>query len=214
MDGTLIDRRLKILRADPRLIVEMLNGLPSQSIGLPTEALGLPEGTQVVEVDRCFWTRSLKLVLRHPSFPEVPEGQELPMIAQYVPLTVFKRRPVADTHCEETPSLIEFAALQLSADISAHEMKTLKETLRLPENAFFEDVIARVRDLRTPFQPIGVALSDSIPQADGTQEVQVELFRGSQEAAQNECFIELPSLPCEQALEPAQESWRDRPSLL
>lgn len=59
----------------------------------------IPDGA-VVESVHEDWTRdSWVLVVSHDSYPEVPEGQEIPFSNKpYIPMRLFRRIPVTATH--------------------------------------------------------------------------------------------------------------------
>jgi hypothetical protein len=74
--------RLRILRVNPLLIVEILNWCRKPSlnriIAIPTVG-EIPEGCEVVSVAPEWSSRSLQIMLRHPSFDVVPPGAPVPI---------------------------------------------------------------------------------------------------------------------------------------
>lgn len=71
------ERRLKILRVDPRYIVDLLNQAanPTQFMKIPTGDL-IPDGTVVVSLN-ANWSRGcIELLLSHEQFEPVEMGME------------------------------------------------------------------------------------------------------------------------------------------
>ena len=68
----------RIIYVDMRLIVEILNTMRSgQYIALP-DIPEIPEDTEVIGVFHEFARRAFAVMLSHPSFGEVPEGEMIP----------------------------------------------------------------------------------------------------------------------------------------
>lgn len=79
-------QRLRILRADPNLILEVLNWCRDTAEGryidLP-KVEEIPDGCEVVSVNASWSSRSIELMLRHSSFDGVPDGS-IPPTIEYV----------------------------------------------------------------------------------------------------------------------------------
>lgn len=74
-------RRLKIVYADPCLIVNMLNGFKRSEIVMLPVTDEIPED---VEVESVYWAHerlAFELILRHSSFDEVQDGERIPELA-------------------------------------------------------------------------------------------------------------------------------------
>lgn len=78
-------KRVKIVRLDERLIVDVLNWCrdPKGYLMLP-DVEGLPEDAVVVSCRDNWERRTLEVLVYHPSFEEVPEGDIPPVIEDVV----------------------------------------------------------------------------------------------------------------------------------
>lgn len=65
-----MSRRCQIIKVDDRAIAHLFSG----SLG------GFPEDCEIRSVEHDFIRQSFLLIVEHPDFPEVEEGQELPIM--------------------------------------------------------------------------------------------------------------------------------------
>lgn len=80
-------RRLKIIRASPMLIIDVLrwcnNPDTYATVGLPVTT-SLPADCEIVSVF-CDWRdRSLEIMVYHELFDVVPDGQRVPILGDYL----------------------------------------------------------------------------------------------------------------------------------
>jgi hypothetical protein len=81
------------LFADPHFILDVLNGLPREIYGLCTDDQ-TPEGTKVISVYACHERRSIGLLISHPSFDIVPDGEMPPdHVPMFASRRAFRRKP-------------------------------------------------------------------------------------------------------------------------
>lgn len=74
------NRRLKILQCDPHLVVMVLNWQrnPTSAICI-TDAPQIPNDVEIVSVYANWESRSMDVMVRHPSFDVVPVGAKPPV---------------------------------------------------------------------------------------------------------------------------------------
>ena len=70
-------RRVKILHVNPDEVVKILNSQTTECVWLAINR-NIPEGTEVLSVRECWSLRTIALLLTHPSFDEVPDGEQPP----------------------------------------------------------------------------------------------------------------------------------------
>jgi hypothetical protein len=105
----MISNRLRIVPVSPRLLVAALNGFRNcDCVSLPiTEEI--PEDAVVHSCDYDWAARCLKVLISHPSFDEVPDGQIPPSTAF---ATTWRTIPLATwtttTELPDEPKKIEF----------------------------------------------------------------------------------------------------------
>ena len=84
-------RRVKVVQLDANCIVDILNWWrsPPDFLALPT-CEEIPEDVEVVSVYANWMSRTVEVMISHPSFPIVPEG----MLPEVIPglFTEFRRR--------------------------------------------------------------------------------------------------------------------------
>lgn len=75
--------RLKILRVNPSLIVDLMNWCsnPKNAVYELPVTETIPEGTTIISIHSEPWCRSLLVTLQHDSFEQVPAGEQIPRIA-------------------------------------------------------------------------------------------------------------------------------------
>lgn len=86
------DRRLKIVRVSPDLIVDILNmrHRGPEYLAFP-DIPDLPIDAEVRDVRYNEYRRCLDVLLSHSSFPPVPDGEEITPIGAFVEISMFKR---------------------------------------------------------------------------------------------------------------------------
>lgn len=70
-------RRVKIIHVNPDEVVKMLNSQTTECVWLAINR-HIPEGTEVLKVRECWSLGTIALMLTHPSFAEVPDGEQPP----------------------------------------------------------------------------------------------------------------------------------------
>lgn len=92
--------RLKIVRMDTRSIVDLLNARlydMRDMIALPVMD-GIPEDAEVVSVRENWQLRALEVMIQHPSFDVVPDGDLPPVLPgihtewRHIPFSALKER--------------------------------------------------------------------------------------------------------------------------
>ncbi len=87
-------RRVKIFPIDERALLDMLTCWKGgRFIQLPS-APRIPDGCEIVQAHHSWECRSLMVMLEHPSFEEVPPGQEPPR-GEFIEYEALERIPVA-----------------------------------------------------------------------------------------------------------------------
>ena len=61
------ERRYKVFRVSRRQLLQLITG--------EAQIQNIPEWSTILEVESDFQTRGWIIMIHHPSFPEVPEGQ-------------------------------------------------------------------------------------------------------------------------------------------
>lgn len=61
------ERRYKVFRVSRRQLLQLITG--------EIQIQNIPEWSTILEVEPDFQTRGWNIMIHHPSFPEVPEGQ-------------------------------------------------------------------------------------------------------------------------------------------
>ena len=87
--------RLKIAYVDERALLGFLQcWRQGEFVSLPTGPQ-IPQGCEIVRVWHCPDRRALAVMLEHPHFPRVPDGEQPPSISQFVWYEALRRIPVA-----------------------------------------------------------------------------------------------------------------------
>jgi hypothetical protein len=83
-------RRLRTYQIDTGDMVLFLNWAKRQPqyIAVP-EMSGIPDGADVEWVYACPERRSIAVVVSHPSFPEVPDGEQIPFETGFMKMRSF-----------------------------------------------------------------------------------------------------------------------------
>lgn len=90
----MINRKLKIVRVDHHLIIDLLMSCKrNRYVSLPI-CDDLPEGTDVVDVRENWRVRCLDILVTHPDFEDVPDGQEPPSV--FMEYRVFQQKVLSD----------------------------------------------------------------------------------------------------------------------
>lgn len=69
-------RRYKLLRIDYDILIELVQG--------KWRIKGMPSDIHVIGVEKDFCTHSWLICIEHPTFPEVPEGREIPRATSFL----------------------------------------------------------------------------------------------------------------------------------
>jgi len=117
-------RRLKILRADRQLLVECFAALRQfRYLNLP-KIQSVPADAEVVDIREDWDSRSLSILLRHPSFERVPDGACIPYIEnEYV--TAFENIPLEKSllvvrHAPGAPDSFRESVAEISKTVGQH----------------------------------------------------------------------------------------------
>lgn len=74
-------RRFKLAYLSSRAIVSMLEGNALQADAIAVvESVGVPEGARVISVFAASERCAIAVVLEHPDFADIPEGEEIPLL--------------------------------------------------------------------------------------------------------------------------------------
>jgi hypothetical protein len=93
------ERRLKIAFVSKDLFLEVFGALAKREVILLPVTDELPDGTELVRVYEDFQRGMWGMVLRHDSFPIVPDGSHIEVLNNpYLPLWGFKRVSLNKTH--------------------------------------------------------------------------------------------------------------------
>ena len=93
-------RRLRIASVPREVWLTIFNSIAHQEIIQLPILEELPEGTILVDVFDDVVRGCMAFIVEHPSFDEVPFGQEIPRHCGYLEVTAFRRIPLRLTHSQ------------------------------------------------------------------------------------------------------------------